>query len=138
MAEDIRGLARKGALADRRGVGCRSAVVRVTDTRWVHQDIAVGSAGPQQYSKIVRMDMDGGHLGIEGLQRRYSGESSLGQVGIAGRVEYSCRSVLVHRHGDWDHRGLAGFYYHAGQHRKVTEGEAVAVAVDMYEEAVGE
>ena len=138
MAEDTRGLAHKGALADRLGVCYRSAVVRVTDTRWAHQDIAMDSAGPQQYSKIAQVDIDGGHLETEGRQRHYSDESNLDQVEIAGRVEYSCRNVLAHRHGDWDRRGLAGFYYHAGQHRKVTEEEAVAVAVGRYEEAVGE
>lgn len=50
MVEDTRGLAHKGALADRHGVGYRSAVVRVTDTRWVPQDIAMDSSAPQQYS----------------------------------------------------------------------------------------
>ena len=46
VVEGIRGFGHKGALADHRGVRCRSAVVRVTGTRWVQQDIAVDSAGP--------------------------------------------------------------------------------------------
>lgn len=96
------------------------------------------SAGPQRYSKFVPVDIDGGHLGTEGRPKRYLGESSLGQAEIAGLVECSCRNVLARRHGDWDRRGLVDFYYRAGQHRKVTEGEAVAVAVDTCEEVVVE
>lgn len=138
MAEDIRGLAHKGALADRRGVGYRWVVARVTDTRWVPQDIAMDSADPQQCSKTVRVGIDGGHLGIEGRQSRYSGENSLGRAEIAGLVGYWCQNVLAHRHGDWDRRGLADFYYRAAQHRKVMEAEAVAVAVGMCEAAVVE
>ena len=64
MAEDTRGLAHMGALAGRRDVRCRSAAVRVTDTHWVRQDTALDSAGPQQHSKIVPVDIDDGHLGI--------------------------------------------------------------------------
>ncbi len=131
---DTRGLAHKGALADRRDVRCRLAVVRETDTRWVQRDIVMGSAGPRQHSKIVRVYIDGGHLGTEGQQWHYSGVSSLGQAEISGLVECSCRNVLAHRHEDWDRRGLAGFYYHAGPRRTVTEGEAAAAAVDTCEE----
>lgn len=84
------------------------------------------------------MDIDGGHLGTEERQRRYSGESSLGLVEIADLVGYWCRNVLAHRHGDLDRRGLADSYCRAVQHRKVTEGEAVAVAVGTCEGAVVE
>ena len=99
MVEGIRGLDHTGALADHyRGVRCRSAVVRVTGSRWVPQDIAMDSAGPPQYSKIVQVDIDGGHLATEGRQRHCSGESRLGQAEIAVLVEYSCRNVLAHRH----------------------------------------
>lgn len=136
--EDIRGLAHKSALADRRGAGYRSAVVRATDTRWFQQGIAMDSAGPQQHSKIAPLNIGGGHLGTEGRQMCCFGESSLGQAGIAGRGEYSCRNALAHRRGDWDHRGLADFYYPAGPHHKVTEGEGVAVVVDRCEEVVAE
>ena len=137
MAEDTRGLAHKGALADR-DVRCRSAAVRVMDSRWVRRDTAMDSAGPRQHSKFVRVDIDDGHLGTWGRRWHYSGASSLGQAEISGLVECWCRSVLVHRHGDLDRRGLAGFYYHAGQRRKAMAGEAVAAAVDTYEEVVAE
>lgn len=46
VVEGIRGLARKGALADHRGARCRSTGVRVTGTHWVPQGIAMDSAGP--------------------------------------------------------------------------------------------
>ena len=138
MEEDIRGLAHRGALADHRGVRYRSAVVRVTDNRWARQDIGIDSAGPRQYPKIVQVDMDGGHLGTEKRQMRYSGESSPDQVEIAGLVECWCQNVLARRHEDWDRRGQADFYYRAGQHRKVMEGEGVAVAVGTWEEVVAE
>ena len=138
MAEDTRGLAHTGALAGRRDVRCRSAAVRVTDTHWVRQDIAMDSAGPRQHSKIVRVDIDDGHLGIEGRRWHYSGVRSLGQAEISGLVECWCRNVLVHRHEDWDRRGLAGFYYHGGQHHKARAGEAVAAAAGTYEEVVAE
>ena len=84
------------------------------------------------------MDIDGDHLGTAGQQTRYSDESSLGQAGIAALVECSCRNVLAHRHADWDRRGLTGFYSRVGQHRKVTEGVAVAVVVGTCEEVVAE
>ena len=95
------------------------------------------SAGPPQYSTTVPVDIDG-DLGTEGQPRRCSGERSLGQAGIAGLVESSCRSVLAHRHGDSDRPDLAGFYYRAGQRRRGREGEAAAGAVGRYEEAVAE
>ena len=138
MAEDTRGFAHKGALADRRDVRCRSAAVRVTDTRWVRQDTALDSADPRQHSKLVREDIDDAHLGTEERQGHYRGASSLGQAEISGLVECSCRSVLVHKHGGWDRRGLAGFYYRAGQCHTVTAVEAVVAAVGTYEEEVAE
>lgn len=136
--EGTRELAHTGALADRRGVRYRLAVVHVTDTRWVRQGIAMDSVGPQQHSYSVQLNIDGVRLGIEGRQRYYFCESSLGQAEIAGLVECSCQNVLAHRRGDWDRQDLAGFYYRADQHRKVTEGEAVVVAVDRCEEVVAE
>ena len=138
MVEDTRGLAHKGALTDHHGVRYRSTQVRVTDTRWVQRDIAMDSAGLQQHSKTAQVDIDGGHPGTGGRQRRYPGESSLSRAEIAGLVGYWCRNVLAHRHGDWDRRGLADFFHRAGQHRKVTEGEAVAAGVGRCEEEVVE
>ena len=137
MAEDTRGLARKGALASR-DVRCRSVAVHVTGIHWVRRDIAMDSEEPRQYSWIVREDIDGGHLETEERQCYYSDASSRGQAENAGRVECSCRNALAHRHEGLGHRGLAGFYYHAGPRRRVREGEAVAAAVGRCEEAVAE
>lgn len=53
-------------------------------------------------------------------------------------MEYSCRNALAHRHEGWGRRGLKGFYYREGRHRRGTEGEAVAVAVGRCEVVVGE
>lgn len=96
------------------------------------------SAGPRQHSELVQVDIDDAHLETEGRRWHYFGASKLGQVETSGPVECSCRNVLVHRHEDWDHRGRAGFYYHAGPHHKATAGEAVAAAVGTYEEAEAE